>query len=461
MPDQMPRLAELEQPGSVPDVVARMARIPAFSWHVKARLILGVGTFFDAFDLLAISFALPAFIGTWHMNPGQIGGVLSAAFVGQLLGALLGGWFAERWGRLHVATMAIALFSVMSLACAFAWSPLSLIIIRLIQGVGLGAEVPVATTYITEIAQARGRGRFYILYELVFVFGLIAAGLLGTVLVPTLGWRSLFFLGATPALLSLVLLRLLPESPRWLALIGRSAEADAVVRGIEGAAARAGIVLPPPVPEIVTLSAARGDWREMFSPAYRRRTFSVWAIWFCCFSTSYGLVSWLPALYRTEFNLPLQQSLSYGLITQIVGIAGSFTCAMVVDRIGRRVWFTLGLACGGAILLALWAVGVRSAEMLLGFVSAGGFFISSVSIGLNLYTPELYPTRIRAFASSVGGAWQRVAAVIGPLVVGWLLPAYGIGPIFIYFGVLAIMGAVITWAFAIETAGRELEELSP
>ena len=438
-----------------------MARIPAFSWHVKARMILGVGTFFDAFDLLAISFALPAFIGTWHMSPGQIGSVISAAFVGQLVGALLGGWFAERWGRLRVANLAIALFSVMSLACAFAWSPTSLIVIRLIQGVGLGAEVPVATTYITEIAQARGRGRFYILYELIFVAGLIAAGLLGTVLVPWLGWQSLFVIGAAPALLSLVLLRLMPESPRWLALMGRATQADAVVRQIENAAARAGIALPPPVPEPVVPSSARGDWREMFSPAYRRRTFSIWAMWFCCFSTSYGLVSWLPSLYRGVFHLPLQQALFYGLITQLVGVCGSFSCAMIVDRIGRRLCFTVGLAAGGLILLALWAVGVSSALILLVFVSASGFFISAVAIGLNLYTPELYPTRIRAFASSVGGAWQRVAAAIGPIVVGTLLPLYGLGPVFIYFGALAILGALITWWFALETAGRELEELSP
>jgi len=243
--------------------------------------------------------------------------------------------------------------------------------------------------------------------------------------------------------------------------MGRAAQADAVVRTIEDAAARAGIVLPRPVPEIVVPSIARGDWREMFSPAYRRRTFSIWAMWFCCFSTSYGLVSWLPALYRSEFHLGLQQSLFYGLVTQLVGVCGSFGCAMIVDRIGRRLCFTVGLAAGGLILLALWAVGVSSALMLLVFVSAGGFFISAVAIGLNLYTPELYPTRIRAFASSVGGAWQRVAAAIGPIVVGYLLPLYGLGPIFIYFGTLAILGALITWLFALETAGRELEELSP
>jgi putative MFS transporter len=448
-------------PGSPPDIASRLERIPPFGWHIRARLILGIGTFFDAFDLLAITFAIPAFQDAWHMTPGQIGLVLSAAFFGQLFGALLAGWFAERWGRLYVANLTIAMFSIMSLACALAWNPASLIVFRFIQGIGLGGEVPIATTYIAELSQARIRGRFYVLYELIFVFGLIGAGLLGTILVPWLGWQSMFILGALPALLTMVLRRLLPESPRWLASRGRAAEADAVVANVERLAAARHIKLAPPMAPAIEPSTKAGDWREMFSTFYRGRTFAVWAMWFCCFSTTYGLTSWLPSLYRSHFHLPLQQALFYGLVTNLVGICGSIACALFVDRVGRRRWFTGGLICGGAVLLPLAFISIDTAETLLFFVSAGSFFLSTVSIGLNLYTPELYPTRMRAFASSVGGAWQRVAAFLGPMVVGTLLPLYGLGSLFFYFGGLAILGGAITWCFAVETAGRELEEISP
>ncbi|MGA7433035.1 MAG: MFS transporter, partial [Xanthobacteraceae bacterium] len=187
-------------------IAARLDRLPVSSWHIRVRLILGIATFFDAMDLLAISFAVPAIVGPWHLSPQQIGLIISAAFAGQLIGALVAGWAAEMFGRLRTVVIATALFSVMSLACAFAWDAQSLAIFRFIQGIGLGGEIPVATTYIIELAREKGRGRFYILYELVFVFGLVIAGLLGSIMVPRLGWQSMFYLGAAPALLAVVLM---------------------------------------------------------------------------------------------------------------------------------------------------------------------------------------------------------------------------------------------------------------
>ena len=308
--------------GTPGDVAARLERLPVGRWHTRARLILGASTFFDAFDVLSITFALPAFVGAWHMTPGQVGAVISAAFFGQLIGALVAGALAERIGRLATANLTIALFSVMSLACAFATGPLMLIAFRFIQGIGLGGEVPVATTYVIEMAPTAQRGRFYMLYQIVFVAGLVAAGLLGTLLVPMFGWRTMFYIGALPALLTLVLRRTLPESPRWLASRGRYAEADAVLRKVENEALALGPLPPlpvlPPAPQ-----AKRGDWREIFSRTYRKRTLCVWAMWFCCFSTTYGLSSWLPTLYTTQFHLPLQRSLSFGLISNVIGIAGA------------------------------------------------------------------------------------------------------------------------------------------
>jgi putative MFS transporter len=441
-------------------VAARLDRLPLSSWHIRVRLILGIATFFDAVDLLAISFALPALAGPWHLSPQQIGAIISAAFLGQLVGALAGGWSAEMFGRLRTVVIAVAIFGVMSLACAFAWDAQSLVAMRFIQGIGLGAEVPVATTYIIEMARSQGRGRFYILYELIFVFGLVAAALFGYAMVPHLGWQSLFYLGGLPALLALFLTRLLPESPRWLASKGRIAEADAIVSRIERDVAASGKVLPPPVPAAPPQAPAGNRWLEMLGPAYRRRTFGVWAMWFCCFSTTYGLTTWIPTLYKTVFNLPLSQALGYGLIVQIAGILGALLCAFNIDRIGRRAWFAGALLCGGATLLLLAALGATSATVLLVFVSLGSFFMSSVAIGLNLYTAEIYPTRIRAFASSIGGAWQRVAAASGPIVVAYLLTGIGLNAVFAYFGVIAVIGAAVAAAYTVETKNRTLETVS-
>lgn len=442
-------------------ILARLERIPLSWWHVRARMILGFATFFDAFDLLAVSFALPALIGPWHMSPQQIGLVISSAFAGQFIGALASGWLAERYGRLAVANVTIAIFSVMSIACALAWSPQSLMLFRFVQGLGLGGEVPIATAYITELARADTRGRFYIFYELVFVLGLVGASLLGVVMVPTLGWQSMFWIGAVPGVMVFFLRRLLPESPRWLISKGRLAEADGVVRGMEDYVSRGGTVLPPPRATAAPAPPMPARLAELFEGRYLRRTLSVWVMWFCCFSFTYGLFAWLPSLYATVFQLPLGTSLTYGLITNVAGITGSALCAFWIDRLGRKPWFVMGLFAGGVTLLVIWAVSPTTAANTLILVSIGAFFMSSVSIGLNLYTPELYPTRIRAAGSSIAGSWQRVAAFVGPIVVGYLVPVQGLGSVFIYFGGLAIIGGIVTAVWAIETKGRVLEELSP
>jgi putative MFS transporter len=169
---------------SVDDIVARLERLPTSWWHVQTRIVVGVATFFDAFDALAIASILPVIVPLWKLGPPEIGLMISAGFAGQLLGALLFGWIAERYGRMTAMVWSIALFAAMSLVCAFAWDYNSLLVFRTIQGIGLGGEVPVAAVFISELARAQGRGRFVLLYELVFPIGLVAAALVGLWVVP-------------------------------------------------------------------------------------------------------------------------------------------------------------------------------------------------------------------------------------------------------------------------------------
>ena len=150
-----------------------------------------------------------------------------------LAGALFFGWLAERYGRVTAMIWSILIFAIMSLACAFAWDYNSLIIARTVQGFGLGGEVPVAATYISELARAKGRGRFVLLYELVFPVGLVSAGFIGSWVVPRFGWQWMFIIGAHPGFRCLVLQKLVPESPRWLATHGRAQEAQAALAWIE------------------------------------------------------------------------------------------------------------------------------------------------------------------------------------------------------------------------------------
>src|SRR5580698_9159627 len=220
-------------------LIERLESVPVTGWHVRCRIIMGSATFFDAFSALSLAFALPVLVKTWHISPQQSGYLISSAYLGQLIGALLFSWMAERFGRVRSATIAVAIIALMGLACAAARDYSMLFTFRFIQGIGIGGEMPVAAAYISELSQARGRGRFFLLYEIIFPIGLMAAGQAGAWLVPAWGWQAIFLVGGIPSIVVAWLVARLPESPRWLISQGRLQEAEAIVRQIEASAGRA------------------------------------------------------------------------------------------------------------------------------------------------------------------------------------------------------------------------------
>jgi putative MFS transporter len=442
------------------DIVARIERLPHTGWHVKARVIVGIATFFDAYDSLTIAYVLPVVVGLWHIEQSQIGLLISAGNAGQLLGALTFGWIADRIGRLRALVLGIALFALGSLACAFAYDFASLFTLRTIEGIGLGGEVPVAAAYIGEMAKAKGRGFFFLIYEGIFGIGIFCAAFLGRWMVPNFGWQSMFILGAVPALIALVLRQMLPESARWLADKGRLAEAEEVVGFLERDTQKRGVELPPvrPIPVSDRVSA---PWSELFAPLYRGRTFTVWVIWFCAYFVSYGISSWLPTLYRFQFKLPLETALSYGVITAATGLCGTLGVAFWIDKTGRRTWFVIAFLGSALPLLYLWLHGVSDAETLVFWASVAYFFTGSNSNLCYLYTAEIYPTRLRARGTATATAWLRLGSTIGPSVVGFILGSYGLNLVFAMFGTVALIGALTAAFFAIEAKERILEEVSP
>jgi putative MFS transporter len=241
---------------------------------------------------------------------------------------------------------------------------------------------------------------------------------------------------------------------------GRDAEAHAALTLMEREVEKAiGRPLPPPQP-IIAGQATRASWSDLFGPLYLRRTLVVWVIWFTAYLVNYGIAVWLPTLYRTVYQLPLDTSLRYSLITQVVGLVGTLVCALAIDRVGRRPWFALAFAGAAISLIALGLRGAGPAERVLVYVTVAYFFVSTINIGVYLYTPELYPTRTRALAVGTASAWLRLASMIGPTIVG-LMVATGLGTVFLGFGIVAAFAAVITALFAVETKGRVLEEISP
>jgi len=444
------------------EIAARIERLPLSPWHLKLRVLMGIALFFDAFDMLAIAYVLPVLIGMWKLAPSQIGVLIAAGFAGQLVGAMFFGWLAERIGRINGAIWTIGIFSVMSVVCAFAWSYQSMLLFRFIQGLGLGGEVPIAAAYIGEIAKADKRGRFFLLYQVIFAVGLAGVAVAATWIVPHLGWQWMFYVGAVPAVVALVLRRMLPESPRWLASRGRLDEADRTMRAIEEEVSRgSGKALPPLPTNIPPISRERAKWSELFSSTYSRRTFGIWVMLFCAYLTTYGIAGWLPTVYRTVFKLPVQQSLQYTMVTPVVGVIAALACAYFIDRTGRKLWFAVAFFAGSLpmFLLAFGGAGTAYNVMLLS--TASWFFITSISLGLYLYSSEIYPTRVRALGTGTGTAWVRLASIIGPFAVGMILPAGGLGGVFLMFAIAAVVGGLAVLIFGIETRGKILEELSP
>ncbi|NML31372.1 MFS transporter [Paraburkholderia antibiotica] len=441
-------------------IIARLERLPRNGMQVRARILIGLATFFDGFDVIAIAATLPLLIAKWNLTPWDVGFLLGSGSVGQLIGAFLFPWYAERAGRVKAIALSSGIIGITSIACGFAPTFAVFVALRIVQGLGLGGELPVAATYINEISRAHGRGRFVLLYEIVFPIGLLASSALGAWIVPRFGWQAMYFIGGMPLILFFVLRRLVPESPRWLAVRDRMAEADSSVLAFERAAK---VPLPPVAQaaefdEMVNRHPKRRV-ADLFGPAYLKRTIAVAMLWVTCGFIQYGLSTWLPTIYRTIYHAPLQLALNLAVAASVLGVLGSLACALLVDKVGRKpiinisfLLCALSLALAGVLHASSVYVVATCCAFALGFLASG--FITAY-----VYTPELYPTSIRAMGCGVGGAWLKVAAIFAPAIVSKTMIGGNLEVAFYILAAVPFLAAVVVHLLGIETKGKVLEQL--
>jgi putative MFS transporter len=230
---------------------------------------------------------------------------------------------------------------------------------------------------------------------------------------------------------------------------------------IEDIAARDGKPVPPLPKDLPEVPKARPRIAELFKGIYLRRTISVWFIWIGAYFVSYGITAWVPSLFRTVYHLGVEQSLIYGLIISSIGLCGTVAAIVLIDVIGRRRLLMLSLGGCCIPLLSFAFLPQLAAPDTLAIAPAGFLFLSASLLSLATYTAEIYPTHLRALGGGMASAWQRGASVVGTTVVGWILPTWGINAVFVMFGLFALMGAIVTLFFAVETRGQVLERVSP
>lgn len=453
----------------IANLLFRIENVPFCRWHTKARIIMGSATLFDAFDALSLAFVLPVLIGRWGLSPGQIGVLISAGYLGQVIGALVFGWLAERIGRVPSATITVGVMSAMSVVCAFTGNFPMLLLMRFLQGIGVGGEVPVAATYINELSQAHGRGRFFVLYELIFPLGLLAAAQLGAFVVPRFGWEYMFLIGGIPGIAVAILIARLPESPRWLISRGRFDQAERIIERLEASTAKRNLDTQAQATEVDqrvmgllsgVRSKQKGTWKELFSPFYRGRTIVVWMLWSSAYFVANGINNWLPSLYKTVYHLPLQESLRMASVSNVLSTCAVLVCALLVDRVGRRRWAMACFVISAILLAALGIHGADSAWSVMFLGSSAYAVMATTTVLLYLYTPEIYPTRVRAVGTGLATSWLRAASAAAPAIVGVVLTGKGIAAVFIMFAVVSAVGFFVA-ARMIETTNRALEEISP
>lgn len=449
-----------------PGVAARLERLPMTRYQRTLFGIIATAWFFDSMDLGMMTFVLGSIKAEFGLSTAQTGLLASSSFVGMFLGAAVAGMLADRFGRKPVFQVSMLFWGVGSLMCGLADSVTTLMLYRVLLGFGMGMEFPIGLSMVSEIVPAKSRGKYVAILEGFWPIGFIAAGLLAYVALPVIGWRGIFIAMAVPAVFVFVVRRMVPESPRWLEGAGRKTEAEAVMTGIEARVQRAcGKPLPPVQDGFAAAAQAgkgdKGRFGELWKGQYAKRTVMLWGVWFFALLGYYGLTTWLGALLQ-QAGYAVTKSVLYTVYISMAGIPGFIFSAWLLEKWGRKPTCALMLLGSAAAAYAYGQAAVLRlpVEQLIAAGLCMQFFLFGMWSVLYAYTPELYPTRSRAtgsgFASSVG----RVGSLIGPYLVGLLLPVTGQGGVFTLGALSFVVAAVAVLALGVETKGRCLEEVS-
>ena len=437
-------------------VLERLEALPVGRFHYKLLLVTGLGWLFDSMDTGLIAFILPVLAKEWGLAPGQMGLIGSIGLIGMALGAVISGTVADRIGRKKVFTITVLLYSIASAFCALSWNYQSLLVFRFLVGFGLGGELPVAATLVSEYAPSRVRGRFIVLLESFWGLGWIAAACIAYFFIPVYGWRMAFLIGALPALYVCLIRLHMPESVRYLLTRGRVDEARQIVLSLEKqlhvpSALFTGETETVPV-------VAKASFRELWKKPFMSRTIMLWLVWFGINFSYYGIFMWLPSLVFQQ-GFTVVKTFEYVLIMTLAQLPGYYCAAWLVDKIGRKYTLSAFLLFSGVASYFFGHASTAATLMMWGSVMS--FFNLGAWGVLYTYTPEQYPTAIRALGSGWAAGFGRFGGMAAPMMVGALLArSFGFASVFYMFALAFAAVAVIVLSLGVESKQKDLESLS-
>jgi MFS transporter, putative metabolite:H+ symporter len=439
-------------------IAARLERLPLTAYQRRIFLVIATAWFFDSMDLGALTFVLGSIRGEFALTPAAAGVLSSMSFVGMFAGASTAGLLADRFGRRVVFQTSMIFWGAGGLLCGLAPDVQLLGLARILLGFGMGMEFPVAQSMVSELIPAKNRGRYLACLEGFWPLGFICSGLLSLTVLSVANWRWVFILEAIPAVFVLVVRRYVPESPRWLASRGDVAGAEQVMTMIENKvrARSGGAALPDPVAQ-APIEDGRTGLAALWTGIYTKRTAMLWGLWFFALLGFYGLTTWLGALLQQK-GFPVTKSVYYTILISLAGIPGFLTSAWLVEAWGRKST-CIATLLGSAAGCFFYGSATTQAE-LISFGLVMQFCLFGMWSVLYAYTPELYPTRVRATGSGFASAIGRLGSLLGPAIVGVVLPVAGTSGVFALGAGAFVVAAAVVLTLGEETKARTLEAIS-
>jgi putative MFS transporter len=436
---------------------ARLDRLPISSFHHRIFWLVGAGMFFDGYDLYVAASVLASTTQTKFSTLPQNLQFISLTFVGMTIGSFVTGFVGDKYGRRFTYQINLLVFGLASIAAAFAQDMNQLIACRFVQGLGLGAEIVVGYSTLTEFVPPESRGRWLSFMAFLVVAGFPVTSILGFLIIPTWGWRPMFIIAGIGSLIVWYLRKNLPESPRWLEAKGRSVEAEALMESIEKEVQAATGPLPAPKPAVAVpqLTAA-----AMFKPPILQRLLVGSWVLITINTLIFGFVIFLPQFFLRQ-GLTIANSLGYTVVLASASLVGCALGAVLSDYIGRR-WSIIGASfltiAAGWVYSHFNAASDPVIVLAVGAILIVAIYIQT-AILFGVYTPELFPTEIRLRANGICNTLGRGATVVSPFVVGYLMVNYQLPGVIWLMISLVVVQIIAVYFWGVEPARRSLEGL--